>query len=58
MQVKIGKQISVNPRHVVFVILNTKTLKPVVVTMAGKVESDYSRDDTDKLLNGESIIKK
>ena len=57
MQIKIGKQVSVNPKYVVFVILNTKTLKPVVVTIAGKVESDYDLENTDLLLNGKSIIK-
>jgi len=57
MQVNISKQISVNPKHVILVLLNTKTLKPVVVTMAGKVESDYTLEETNKLLNGELLPK-
>jgi len=58
MQVKISKTISVNPKHVILVILNTKTLKPVLVTIGGKVESDYTFEETDKLLNGEIVILK
>ena len=58
MQVKIAKNVSVNPRNVVFSILDSKSLKTIIVTLAGKYASDYNFEDTDKLLNGERIISK
>jgi len=51
MQVQISKEISVNPRHVVFVILNPKLLKTIVVTLGGKVESEHTFKKTNQLLN-------
>ncbi len=57
MQIQIAKSISVNPEHVISVLLNEKTFKTVIVTIGGKVESDHNLVDTIKLLNGESLIK-
>ena len=53
MQVRISKTISVNPQHVIFNIIDAKTLKTIRVTLGGKIKSDYTLDDTDNLLNGE-----
>ncbi len=52
-QIKVSKTITVNPKHVVCVLLNEQDLKTVVVMIGGiKVPSEHSFDETIKLLNG------
>jgi len=59
MQIKISKKIAVNPRHVMIVGLDPKTLKTGVLLVGNlQYTSDFDFDNTIKLLNGESIIER